>query len=47
MVLIKDNRYTESRVRILLDKIESRMGPDKEIIMAAHVTLEYWLLAGR
>lgn len=38
MVLIKDNRSAVSRVRIILDQIESRMGLGKEIVMAAQVT---------
>lgn len=44
MVLIKDNRSIESRVRIILDQIESRMGLGEEIMMAAQVPPEFWLL---
>lgn len=45
MFLIKDNRSTESRVRIILDQIESRVGIG-EIMMAAQVTPECWWFAG-
>lgn len=46
MVILEDNRSTESRVRITLDQIRSRMEIREGNMIVAEVTPACWLLAG-